>query len=52
MVRAATLLLLMSVRVFRFAELVGDHPDLPCPWCRAPTVEDDAACPQCGKRFG
>jgi hypothetical protein len=26
--------------------------DLPCPWCHAPTAEDDPACPSCGRRFG
>ncbi len=29
-----------------------DFPDLPCPWCNAPTQEDDRACPSCGQRFG
>lgn len=28
------------------------HPDLPCPWCRTSTIEDDSACPGCGKQFG
>jgi hypothetical protein len=27
-------------------------PDLPCPWCRAATHEDDVACTGCGRRFG
>jgi hypothetical protein len=27
-------------------------PDLPCPWCEAPTSEEDALCPSCGRRFG
>lgn len=27
-------------------------PDLPCPWCRAQTSEDDTACMVCGHRFG
>lgn len=27
-------------------------PDLPCPWCRTYTFEDDTACPGCGKEFG
>ena len=26
--------------------------DLPCPWCRTPTVESDDCCAGCGKRFG
>ncbi len=26
--------------------------DLPCPWCFAPTRENDASCPSCGRRFG
>jgi hypothetical protein len=28
------------------------HPDLPCPWCRTQTSEDDTACVGCGHRFG
>jgi hypothetical protein len=27
-------------------------PDLPCPWCAAPTTEDDRSCPACRQRFG
>lgn len=27
-------------------------PDLPCPWCKAATLEDDSDCPSCGRRFG
>ncbi len=30
----------------------GASPDLPCPWCLAPTREDDPSCPSCGQRFG
>jgi len=26
--------------------------DLPCPWCYAPTMEDDARCQGCGRSFG
>jgi len=26
--------------------------DLPCPWCHAPTREDDSSCPSCGQPFG
>ncbi len=26
--------------------------DLPCPWCLAPTSEDDIACPSCLEPFG
>ena len=26
--------------------------DLPCPWCRAQTREDDPACPSCLQPFG
>jgi len=26
--------------------------DLPCPWCHAPTREDDTNCPSCGQPFG
>jgi hypothetical protein len=29
-----------------------DVPDLPCPWCEAPTIEEDPLCPSCGRRFG
>lgn len=27
-------------------------PDLPCPWCEAPTREDDSVCSGCHQRFG
>lgn len=30
----------------------GGPDDLPCPWCRAPTRENDPRCPTCGRRFG
>lgn len=26
--------------------------DLPCPWCGAPTAEDDEECPGCRQQFG
>ncbi len=26
--------------------------DLPCPWCYAPTQEQDARCNGCGRAFG
>lgn len=26
--------------------------DLPCPWCLAPTREDDSECSACGQEFG
>ena len=26
--------------------------DLPCPWCYAPTTEDDRRCHGCGRLFG
>jgi hypothetical protein len=26
--------------------------DLPCPWCYAPTHENDANCGSCGRSFG
>ena len=26
--------------------------DLPCPWCYAPTDEDDNRCSGCGRAFG
>ena len=35
-------------------KLVGDESfvaDLPCPWCKGPTAEDDHSCPSCGKSF-
>lgn len=37
--------LIVSVRGER-----GD--DLPCPWCYAPTEEDDSRCSGCGQSFG
>jgi hypothetical protein len=27
-------------------------PDLPCPWCRSATFEDDSGCRSCGQPFG
>ena len=29
-----------------------DGPDLPCPWCEAPTLETDEHCPTCRRKFG
>jgi hypothetical protein len=29
-----------------------DNGDLPCPWCRAQTAENDDHCQTCGQRFG
>jgi hypothetical protein len=29
-----------------------DVVDLPCPWCQAPTHEEDTACPSCAHPFG
>ena len=29
-----------------------DGPDLPCPWCQAPTNETDEHCPSCRRKFG
>jgi hypothetical protein len=26
--------------------------DLPCPWCYAPTAEQDSRCTGCGRKFG
>ncbi len=26
--------------------------DLPCPWCRAATLETDTHCQDCGRAFG
>ena len=26
--------------------------DLPCPWCYAPTLEEDRRCSGCGRTFG
>ncbi len=34
-----------------FAFLAVDS-DLPCPWCCAPTREDDRRCPSCHQPFG
>jgi hypothetical protein len=31
---------------------IEDPVDLPCPWCRAPTREEDTACPSCAHPFG
>ncbi len=31
--------------------LDADIVDLPCPWCRAPTREEDPACPSCHQEF-
>jgi hypothetical protein len=28
------------------------NPDLPCPWCMAPTFEEDSDCSSCGHHFG
>ena len=35
-------------------ELLEELPsdDLPCPWCRSATSEDDDRCPGCSRRFG
>lgn len=43
----------VSVPLSRLLPL-GDteHIDLPCPWCRSATSEDDTACPGCGQQFG
>ena len=30
----------------------ANPPDLPCPWCLAPTEESDVSCPSCGEHFG
>ncbi len=34
------------------APSAGFDSDLPCPWCQAPTREDDERCPSCRQRFG
>ena len=36
--------------VISFRDERGD--DLPCPWCHAPTKEDDSRCRGCGGTFG
>ena len=38
----------------RLAVRVRDEraDDLPCPWCYAPTDEDDRRCGGCGRSFG
>lgn len=28
------------------------NPDLPCPWCKAATFEQDRSCSGCGQIFG
>lgn len=48
---------LLATATSRFpAKLVMLHdpvnPDLPCPWCKAATCEDDLNCPKCGQHFG
>jgi hypothetical protein len=30
----------------------GAGDDLPCPWCYAPTQENDRRCGGCGRSFG
>ena len=51
-----TLILGLAATGGRFSRLVMLHdpinPDLPCPWCRTATIEDDSSCPGCGKLFG
>lgn len=51
-----TLIIGMAAGTGRSHRLVLLHdpidPDLPCPWCRSNTFEDDSACPGCGKLFG
>jgi hypothetical protein len=37
--------------VFQFSDDDGAS-DLPCPWCKAQTREDDHHCPACGQPFG
>lgn len=32
--------------------IADSEVDLPCPWCLAPTAENDQRCPSCGQRFG
>ncbi len=32
--------------------LLEESSDLPCPWCRAQTIEGDHHCATCGQRFG
>jgi hypothetical protein len=36
--------------VVRSRDERGD--DLPCPWCYAPTAEEDRRCRGCGRSFG
>lgn len=36
----------------RYLDFDEDLVDLPCPWCRAPTGEEDTACPSCAQPFG
>jgi len=52
----SSLILGLAASVGRPSRLVMLHdpinPDLPCPWCRSATIEDDAVCPGCGHSFG
>jgi hypothetical protein len=34
------------------SHFVTADADLPCPWCCAPTREDDRRCPSCHQPFG
>jgi hypothetical protein len=51
----AVLVLALTVEAARVVSLTrlqpDDDVDLPCPWCRAATTEDDEECPGCGARF-
>ena len=42
-----------NVPLFKLIALDQDvELDLPCPWCKSPTTEIDAACSSCGRCFG
>lgn len=42
----------VDLRGVEFVDLEEGIGDLPCPWCRAATSEDDTHCPTCLRRFG
>lgn len=53
-VLAGAALAISRLRRTRPAEQVDDWDivDLPCPWCKSPTREDDTECPSCAHPFG
>jgi len=49
---SGTVSTVISGDVVERMKLQDDIMDLPCPWCLAPTRENDVTCPSCGQRFG